>query len=341
MAEAGNIDDAKRMVRAHRPGVLVLDLNMPGGESLPAIPELAEHTAVVVLTMQNDPAFARRALQDGATGYVLKEAADAELVQAVQAAAEGRTYLNPQLGARMAAAPPAPEGPPDDLTAREVEILRLIALGHTNAEIGGQLYLSVRTIESHRAHIQQKTGRNSRAELVRYALDHSLLDDAHELARRLRALPPPRRARLGQTASHARDGARRAGTRVAPRRATGPRAGRRPGADPRARLRRVPYRPARARRRGGVRDAGRAGPPDRRDGRGHGRAGRRALARVDLRRVLLLPLGTGEPVRPRALHRLRPRRRVRRVRRRGRALLLPAPRGLSRTCRRPRCCAPG
>jgi two-component system response regulator NreC len=178
VAEAGNIDDAKRMVRAHRPAVLVLDLNMPGGESLPAIPELAEQTAVVVLTMQNDPAFARRALQDGATGYVLKEAADAELVQAVHAAADGRTYLNPQLGARMAAAPPIPEGPPDDLTQRELEILRLIALGHTNAEIGGQLYLSVRTIESHRAHIQQKTGRNSRAELVRYALDHSLLDDA-------------------------------------------------------------------------------------------------------------------------------------------------------------------
>ena len=178
VAEAGNIDDAKRMVSAHRPAVLVLDLNMPGGESLPAIPELAEQTAVVVLTMQNDPAFARRALQDGATGYVLKEAADAELVQAVHAAAEGRTYLNPQLGARMAAAPPIPEGPPDDLTQREVEILRLIALGHTNAEIGGQLYLSVRTIESHRAHIQQKTGRHSRAELVRYALDHSLLDDA-------------------------------------------------------------------------------------------------------------------------------------------------------------------
>ncbi len=158
VAEAGEIDYALRMVRAHRPDVLVLDLNMPGGDSLPAIPELAGQTAVVVLTMQNDPAFARRAFQGGAKGYVLKEAADAELVQAVQAAAEGRTYLNPQLGARMAAAPPAPAGPPDGLTEREVGILRLIALGHTNAEIGKQLYLSVRTIESHRAHIQQKTG---------------------------------------------------------------------------------------------------------------------------------------------------------------------------------------
>jgi two-component system response regulator NreC len=177
VAEAGDLEKTQRMVRAHRPDVLVLDLNMPGGESLPAIPELAERTAVVVLTMQNDPAFARQALQTGAKGYVLKEAADAELVQAVQAAAEGRTYLNPELGARMAAAPPTPAGPPDDLTQREVEILRLIALGHTNTEIGKQLYLSVRTVESHRAHIQQKTGQTSRAELVRYALDHSLIED--------------------------------------------------------------------------------------------------------------------------------------------------------------------
>jgi two-component system response regulator NreC len=177
VAEAGDIDNAKRMVRAHRPDVLVLDLNMPGSGSLPAIPELAEQTAVVVLTMQNDPGFAREAMQSGAKGYVLKEAADAELVQAVQAAAQGRTYLNPELGARMAAAPPEPQGPPDDLTEREVEILRLIALGHTNAEIGKQLYLSVRTIESHRAHIQQKTGRSLRSELVRYAIDHSMIDD--------------------------------------------------------------------------------------------------------------------------------------------------------------------
>jgi len=177
VAEAGEIDTTKRMVAAHRPDVLVLDLNMPGAPSLPAIPDLAQRTAVVVLTMQNDPAFAREALQSGALGYVLKEAADAELVGAVRAAADGRTYLNPELGARMAAAPPAPEGPPDDLTERELEILRLIALGYTNAEIGGQLYLSVRTIESHRAHIQQKTRRSTRAELVRYALDHGLLGD--------------------------------------------------------------------------------------------------------------------------------------------------------------------
>src|SRR5690242_4079017 len=176
VAEAGDVDGARRMVAAHRADVLVLDLNMPGSPSLPAIPDLAATTAVVVLTMQNDPAFARQALQGGARGYVLKEAADAELVEAVRAAAAGGTYLNPQLGARMAAAPPEPAGPPDDLTEREVDILRLIALGHTNAEIGRQLYLSVRTVETHRSHIQQKTNRTTRAELVRYAIEHGLID---------------------------------------------------------------------------------------------------------------------------------------------------------------------
>jgi two-component system response regulator NreC len=175
VAVAGGVDDALRLTRAHRADVLVLDLNMPGRPTLPEIPALAELTAVVVLTMQDDPAFARQALGAGARAYVLKEAADSELVEAVRAAARGGTYLNPQLGARLAAAPPEPPGPPDDLTEREVEILRLIALGHTNAEIGQQLYLSVRTVESHRAHIQQKTRRTTRAELVRYALDHGFV----------------------------------------------------------------------------------------------------------------------------------------------------------------------
>jgi two-component system response regulator NreC len=91
-------------------------------------------------------------------------------------AAEGRTYLNPQLGARLAAEPSAPSGPPDDLTEREMEVLRLIALGHTNNEMAQQLYLSVRTVESHRAHIQQKLRLSTRAELVRYALEHHLIE---------------------------------------------------------------------------------------------------------------------------------------------------------------------
>jgi two-component system response regulator NreC len=175
VAEAGEVDTTRRRVSGYKPDVLVLDLNMPGEPSLPAIPDLARQTAVVVLTMQSDPAFARKALQSGALGYVLKEAADAELVEAVRAAAAGRTYLHPSLGARIAATPPEPSGPPDGLTERELEILRLIALGHTNAEIGEQLFLSVRTVESHRSHIQRKTGHSTRAELVQYALHSGLL----------------------------------------------------------------------------------------------------------------------------------------------------------------------
>ena len=179
IAEAGTVPDAERLTRAHRPTVLVLDLNMPGGSSLEAIPRLREDapdTAIVVLTMQDDPAFARQALQAGALGFVLKEAADEELLEAIRLAATGDTYLNPRLGARLAAAPPEPTGPPDDLTEREVEVLRLIALGHTNSEIAQQLFLSTRTVETHRAHIQQKLRRTTRAELVRYALEHELVE---------------------------------------------------------------------------------------------------------------------------------------------------------------------
>jgi two-component system response regulator NreC len=178
-AVAGDIETALRYVRGHRPKILILDLNMPGGSSLEAIPEVREispETEVVVLTMQADPAFARQALAAGARAYVLKEAADSELVEAIRRAAAGDTYLNPQLGARLAAEPS--EVPPDDLSERELEVLRLIALGHTNAEIAEQLYLSVRTVETHRAHIQQKTRKTTRAELVRYALDHGLVEGA-------------------------------------------------------------------------------------------------------------------------------------------------------------------
>jgi two-component system response regulator NreC len=178
VAEAGDVPTTERRLGAYHPRVLILDLNMPGEASLPAIPRMRQNapdTQIVVLTMQNDPAFAREALRAGATGYVLKEAADIELVQAVRLASEGRTYLNPELGARLAAEPPTAAGPPDDLSAREVEVLRLIALGHTNGEIASTLYLSVRTVESHRAHIQQKTRRTTRAELVAYAREHGLL----------------------------------------------------------------------------------------------------------------------------------------------------------------------
>ncbi|MEO6859883.1 MAG: response regulator transcription factor [Solirubrobacteraceae bacterium] len=178
VAEAADLDGARRYVRGHHPDVLVLDLNLPEGLSLGAIPEIRAEcpdTQIVVLTMQNEPAYARQALSAGALGYVLKEAAEAELVEAVRRAAMGDTYLNPRLGARVAAEPPP--GPPDGLSEREVQVLRMIALGHTNAEIADGLFLSVRTVETHRAHVQQKLRLGSRSELVRYALEHKLVTD--------------------------------------------------------------------------------------------------------------------------------------------------------------------
>lgn len=179
VAEAGDVETTRRKVRALRPAVLVLDINMPDGSGLEALPALLEDspdTAVVVLTMQKEPAYAREAMRAGALGYVLKHSAGRELVDAVRSVASGETYINPQLGARLVAEP-AEERAPDDLSEREVEVLRLIALGHTNAEIAGRLYLSVRTVETHRAHIQQKLDVSSRSEMVRYALDRDLLQD--------------------------------------------------------------------------------------------------------------------------------------------------------------------
>jgi two-component system response regulator NreC len=176
VAEAGDVDTALRLTRAHRPRVLVLDLNMPGRPSLDAIPELLEaspETRIVILTMQDEPALAQATLRAGASGYVVKDAAGDELVHAVKLALEDQTYLHPQLGARIASQ--QPDDAADGLSDREREVLKLIALGHTNSEIATQLYLSVRTVESHRAHIQQKLGLTTRAELVRYALDHGLI----------------------------------------------------------------------------------------------------------------------------------------------------------------------
>jgi two-component system, NarL family, response regulator NreC len=176
VAEAEDAEDAVRYLRGHKPDVLILDLNMPGKPSLEAIPEMREaspQTKIVVLTMQKEPAFARQALQLGVLGYVLKEAADDELVQAVRRAAAGETYLQPALGAKLAA---EPESAASDLSERETDVLRLIALGHTNAEIAEKLYISVRTVETHRAHIQQKLGVSSRAELVQSALSRGLIE---------------------------------------------------------------------------------------------------------------------------------------------------------------------
>jgi two-component system response regulator NreC len=175
VAEAGDVDSTLRYVRGHKPDVLLLDLNMPGGPSLNAVPALREtspKTGIVVLTMQPEPARAREAMQKGVLGYVLKDAVEGELVTAVRLAAEGKTYLQPELGARLA----TDGGGDDGLSEREVEVLRMIALGHTNTEIAHELAISVRTVESHRSHIQQKLGVSKRSELVRHAITRGLLD---------------------------------------------------------------------------------------------------------------------------------------------------------------------
>jgi len=178
VAEAGDIETAQRRIAAHRPDVAVLDVELPDGSAIDAIPTLREafpDTRIVMLTVHGDPDLARDALQSGANAFVLKDAASEELIQAVRLAASGRTYLNPELGASLAARSPGPGRSPIHLTHREIEVLRLLALGHTNTEIAAQLYLSVRTVESHRAHLQQKTQLASRAQIVAYAREHGLL----------------------------------------------------------------------------------------------------------------------------------------------------------------------
>jgi two-component system response regulator NreC len=171
VAEAGDVDETKEQVAQHRPGILLLDLHMPGGGSLQAlraIRDASPDTGILVLTMQDDPGYAREAMLRGARGYLLKEAEEADLLQAVRTVAAGSTYLQPELGARLLAAP-------SPLTARERDVLRLLALGHTNAQTADRLHLSVRTVETHRANIQSKLGISNRAELVRHALESGLI----------------------------------------------------------------------------------------------------------------------------------------------------------------------
>jgi two-component system response regulator NreC len=173
VAEAADLGETRRSLEQHHPDVLVLDVNLPDGTGLAAIPELraaCPDTQIVVLTMQDEPAYAQRALTAGALGYVVKEAAESELIEAVRRAAAGQSFLNPRLGARVAAEAP------DALSERELDVLRMVALGHTNTEIADMLRLSVRTVETHRAHIHEKLDFASRSELVRYALQHGLMD---------------------------------------------------------------------------------------------------------------------------------------------------------------------
>jgi two-component system response regulator NreC len=182
VGEAGTARDAIFEARSTKPDVILLDVVMPDKSGIEIIPTLLhEHpeAKILVLSMQDDPRYLREAFAMGASGYVLKEAADSEVVAAVREVAGGGRYVHPELGARLVAAESEERrrAEEDPLSERENEVLRLLALGHTNQEIAKQLFISVRTAETHRAHIMQKLRLSSRAELVRYALEHGLLEE--------------------------------------------------------------------------------------------------------------------------------------------------------------------
>ena len=185
VGEAGDARNAVFQARALKPDVVLIDIVMPGQSGLEVTPQILHEVPeakVLVLSMQDDPRYVHEAFDAGASGYVLKEAADVEVVQAVREVAEGKRYVHPALGARLiqAEAEARRAAEEDPLSDREREILRLLALGHTNQEIAKMLYISVRTAETHRAHIMQKLRLTTRAELVRYALEHRLLEQAAE-----------------------------------------------------------------------------------------------------------------------------------------------------------------
>jgi two-component system response regulator NreC len=179
--EAGDLSDGVFKVRRHKPDMILLDVRLPDGDGVEAIVRLraeAPKSRVLILSMEDDPHHVRQAFANGANGYILKEAAEADLVQAVNEIANGGRYLHPELGARVMQADMAQRerAESDPLSDREHEVLRLLARGHTNQEIAKMLYISVRTAETHRAHIMQKLRLRSRAELVSYALENGMLD---------------------------------------------------------------------------------------------------------------------------------------------------------------------
>jgi two-component system, NarL family, response regulator NreC len=181
VGEAGTARDAIFQARALEPDVVLLDIVMPDQSGLDAMPTLLHERPemkVLILSMQDDPQYIRQAFAAGASGYVLKEAADTEVVAAIREVAGGSSYVHPAVGAKLVAAETAEarRAQEDPLSDREREVLRLLALGHTNQEIAAQLYISVRTAETHRAHIMQKLRLSSRAELVRYALEQGGLE---------------------------------------------------------------------------------------------------------------------------------------------------------------------
>jgi two-component system, NarL family, response regulator NreC len=181
VGEAGNVRDAIFEARSTKPDLVLMDVVMPGESGLEGLPKLLHEqpeVKVLVLSMQDDPRYVREAFAVGASGYVLKEAADNEVVNAIREVAAGGRYVHPELGARLIAAEAeaARQAQEDPLSDREREVLRLLALGYTNQEIAKQLFISVRTAETHRAHVMQKLRLASRAELVRYAIAHGLLE---------------------------------------------------------------------------------------------------------------------------------------------------------------------
>jgi two-component system, NarL family, response regulator NreC len=181
VAEAASGDRAVAEARRHQPDVIVMDLQMPTGDAvdhMPAVLRAAPQARILVLSMRDEPATVRSAFAAGASGYVLKEAADTELVNAVRAVASGQQYVQAALGARLLAARSSPDAKrPDGLSEREREVARLLALGHANAEIAKILWISPRTAETHRSHVMRKLGLSTRAELVQYAIRTRLLDE--------------------------------------------------------------------------------------------------------------------------------------------------------------------
>jgi len=181
VGEAGDAKQAVFETRAQKPDIILMDVVMPGASGIAAIPDVlhdAPDAKVLILSMQDDPNYVRQAFAAGAAGYVLKEAADTDLVAAVREVAGGGRYVHPTLGALIVAADAEERerAEQDPLSDRERDVLHLLALGHTNQEISDKLFISVRTAETHRAHIMQKLRLSTRAELVRYALDQGLLE---------------------------------------------------------------------------------------------------------------------------------------------------------------------
>jgi two-component system response regulator NreC len=155
VGEAGSAREAIFEARTTKPDVVLMDVMMPDQSGIEVVPQLLHElpdAKVLVLSMQDDPRYVREAFEAGASGYVLKEAADTELVAAIREVAGGGRYVHPELGARLVSAETAERrrAEEDPLSDREREVLRLLALGHTNQEIAKELYISVRTAETHR-----------------------------------------------------------------------------------------------------------------------------------------------------------------------------------------------